>query len=339
VFDTEEIVVKPVAPILRHVSMFSGNTILGDGSVIMILDPNGIARATGVGGGESQRREAAVTARAASEEKSAVLLFRGGGEGMRAVPLGLVARLENIERAAVETSSGKPVTQYRGKLMPLVAMAGAIDPERSQYPVLVFADGERCMGLVVDEIVDVVEDHLRIELAGARDGLLGTAVVAGRATDVIDIGHYLTLAFQDWFAGRTATTPGRASVLIVDDSDFFRQMLVATLAASGLQVTSVASAAQALKLRDGGQMFDAIVSDIDMPDIDGLGFVRQLRAGGAWAGLPVIALTGHASPEAVARGREAGFTDYVAKFERDAVLVSLRQCLAQRDTVAFSLAA
>ncbi len=351
VFDTEEIVVKPVAPILRHVSMFSGNTILGDGSVIMILDPNGIARATGVGGsggGGSEgrggdRREAAVAARAASDEKSAVLLFRGGGAGVRAVPLSLVARLENIERTAVETSSGKPVTQYRGKLMPLVPMAGAIDPERSQYPVLVFADADRCMGLVVDEIIDVVEDHLRIELAGARDGLLGTAVVAGKATDVIDIGFYLTQAFQDWFEGaaRSAGPAARASVLIVDDSDFFRQMLVATLAAAGLQVTAAASAAQALKLRDAGRMFDAIVSDIDMPDMDGLGFVRTLRGGGAWAHLPVIALTGHAGPEAVARGREAGFTDYVAKFERDAVMVSLQQCLAQRDAVspALSLAA
>src|SRR6185312_15443949 len=62
VFDTEEIVVKPVAPILRHVTMFSGNTILGDGSVIMILDPNGIARATGVGsGGDTKAKASSAT--------------------------------------------------------------------------------------------------------------------------------------------------------------------------------------------------------------------------------------------------------------------------------------
>ena len=62
VFDTEEIVVKPVAPILRHVTMFSGNTILGDGSVIMILDPNGIARGTGIGAsGDSKAMSSSAT--------------------------------------------------------------------------------------------------------------------------------------------------------------------------------------------------------------------------------------------------------------------------------------
>src|SRR5579863_5615599 len=81
VFDTEEIVVKPVAPILRHVSMFSGNTILGDGSVIMILDPNGIARASGVGAGSESRllRSSAVDAQTTSD-KTAMLLFRAGSD-------------------------------------------------------------------------------------------------------------------------------------------------------------------------------------------------------------------------------------------------------------------
>ena len=81
VFDTEEIVVKPVAPILRHITMFSGNTILGDGSVIMILDPNGIARANGVGAGsESRCREHAPRGDAPqSDRRTAMLLFRAGG--------------------------------------------------------------------------------------------------------------------------------------------------------------------------------------------------------------------------------------------------------------------
>src|ERR1035437_1291497 len=102
VFDTEEIVVKPVAPILRHITMFSGNTILGDGSVIMILDPNGIARATDVGASEERRGNVAgKTAQPhalaqTTSEKTAMLLFRAGGEQRMAVPLGLVARLEDI---------------------------------------------------------------------------------------------------------------------------------------------------------------------------------------------------------------------------------------------------
>ncbi len=341
VFDTEEIVVKPVAPILRHITMFSGNTILGDGSVIMILDTNGIARATGIGAsGESKARTGGTGGGSGSEltrssEKTAMLLFRAGSAAPMAVPLGLVARLEDIPRDKIETSCGEPVTQYRGKLMPLVSLGGTSDPDRTHQPVLVFADGEHSMGLMVNEIIDVVEDRLQIELAGARPGLLGTAVIAGKSTDLIDTGYWLTQASRDWFRGTAqhGQRQGQPRVLAVEDNDFFRQLLVPTLAAAGYQVTAIGSAAEALRLREAGTMFDVIVSDIEMPEMNGHDFARAVRAGGPWAGLPMIALSARADPADVDVGREAGFTDYVAKFERDALLQSLAQCLAEPITV------
>ena len=344
VFDTEEIVVKPVAPILRHITMFSGNTILGDGSVIMILDPNGIARTTGATAADRRAERldtdaAFLASRSAST--TAMLLFRAGGTEPKAVPLGVVARLEDLPRDKIEYSAGQPVTQYRGRLMPLVPFSGAIDPAAERHAVLVFTDGqgtgERSMGLLVDEIVDVVDEALNIQLSGDRPGLLGTAVIAGKATDVIDIGHWLTAASQDWFRrteGPRAGADTQPRLLVVEDSDFFRQLLVPTLSAAGYRVTAAADAGEALRLRDSGAMFDAIVSDIEMPQIDGRALVRQIRAGGPWAQLPVIALTSMTSPDAVDAGREAGFTDYVAKFEREALLASLRDCLAAAHTVA-----
>jgi two-component system chemotaxis sensor kinase CheA len=332
VFDTEEIVVKPVAPILRHVTMFSGNTILGDGSVIMILDPNGIARRTGVGaGGENRLQQASRLDTRSSTDKTAMLLFRAGETQRMAVPLGLVARLEDIPREKIEISCGSPVTQYRGKLMPLISIGGGYESEKPTQPLLVFADGERSMGLMVDEIVDVVEDRLDIELGGARPGLLGTAVIGGKATDVLDTGYWLMQAWEDWFRGapRTVGAQGQHHVLLVDDSDFFRQLMVPTLNAAGMAVTAVAGAAEALRLRDSGARFDAIVSDIEMPEMDGLQFAQAVRAGGAWAELPIIAMTAHSDPQHAQAGRQAGFSDYVAKFEREALIASLRTHLAE----------
>ena len=337
VFDTEEIVVKPVAPILRHITMFSGNTILGDGSVIMILDPNGIARANGIAGSESRVAETAPpTTVAQSEQRIAMLLFRAGGSSPKAVPLSLVARLEDIERDRIEISAGQPVVQYRGRLMPLVPLSGTLDTAKERQAVLVFNDvdqrlgRDRCMGLVVDEILDVVEDRLKVELSGDRPGLLGTAVVAGRATDVIDTAYWLTQATQDWFrAGQKSGGARAPQLLVVEDSDFFRNLLVPALSAEGYEVTACDSAGRALRLREAGVTFDAVVSDIEMPEMDGLQFVRTLRAGGAWAGLPVIALSGRVSAAEMAAGRGAGFTDYVGKFDRAALLASLRQCLGE----------
>jgi two-component system chemotaxis sensor kinase CheA len=333
VFDTEEIVVKPVAPILRHITMFSGNTILGDGSVIMILDPNGVARGAGItaeGRAEDQQTmSAAVGIR--SDSSTSLLLFRAGDQTPKAVPLGLVARLEDIPVERIEMSGGTPVVQYRGQLMPMVPIAGHWEaPASGRQAVLVFTEGQRSMGLMVDEILDVVEEPLLIQPGSDRLGYLGSAVIAERVTDVIDTVYWLSHAGGDWFRGdrKSSASNQKPRLLLIDDSPFFRHLVVPALSAAGFDVTAVESPAEALRLRDAGVEFEALISDIEMPEMDGLSFARNVRASGGWMRLPLVALSSRAEPEDVARGREAGFTDYVAKYDRDALLSSLRECLS-----------
>ncbi len=332
VFDTEEIVVKPVAPILRDIAMFSGNTILGDGSVIMILDPNGIAAVSGdITVEEGGIREQAVARASDGGERTSLLLFRAGDEGPKAVPLALVARLEEIELATIEQSNGKPVVQYRGKLMPLVT----IDPscqigDKGRQPVLVFADREHTMGLVVDEILDIVEEELAVELVAERPGFMGSAVIAGKATDVIDAGYYLTLAFENWFGthGELGADEDAKRILIVDDSPFFRNLLAPLLAVAGYRVTTVESADRALGLCEAGENFDVIVSDIEMPGMNGFQFAEAVRNSARWQNTPLVALSSHTSAKDLDRGRAVGFSDYVKKFDRDALLTTLSETLS-----------
>jgi two-component system chemotaxis sensor kinase CheA len=333
VFDTEEIVVKPVAPILRHITMFSGNTILGDGSVIMILDPNGVARGAGITaeGRADDQQTMNVTAGIRSDSSTSLLLFRAGDQTPKAVPLGLVARLEDIPVERIEMSGGTPVVQYRGQLMPMVPIAGHWEaPESGRQAVLVFTEGQRSMGLMVDEILDVVEEPLVIQPGSDRLGYLGSAVISERVTDVIDTVYWLSHAGGDWFRGdrKSSSAAQKPRLLLIDDSTFFRHLVVPALSAAGFDVTAVESPAEALRLRDAGVEFEALISDIEMPEMDGLSFARNVRASGAWMRLPLVALSSRAEPEDVARGREAGFTDYVAKYDRDALLSSLRECLS-----------
>jgi two-component system chemotaxis sensor kinase CheA len=336
VFDTEEIVVKPVAPILRDITLFSGNTILGDGSVIMILDPNGIARTVGIGAASAADRtgivEAARAETAGSGAPTSLLLFRAGGAAPKAVPLGLVARLEEIAAERIERAGARAMVQYRGQLMPLVPMDVDLDDATvARRPVLVFSDGGRSMGLVVDEILDVVDDVVDIQLGSARPGILGSAVIAGRATEIIDTGHWLALASEDWFQTRRRAAAGaRPHLLVIDDSAFFRHMLVPVLTAAGYEVTAAETADAALRLREQGRRFDAIVSDIEMPGMDGFAFARAVREDPRWAALPLVALTSRVADADILRGREAGFTDYVAKFDREALLAGIAQVLATR---------
>ncbi len=332
VFDTEEIVVKPVSPILRNISVFSGNTILGDGSVIMILDPNGIASHVGeIGDGGSAAHHKTHGAQSGrSDGKQSLLLFRAGNAAPKAVPLSLVARLEEVEAAAVEYSDGKPVVQYRGKLMPLVPTESGVEVRKDgQQPILVFSDRERSMGLMVDEIIDILEDKLQINLSAQRPGFLGSAIIMGKATDVIDTGYYLSQAFQDWFGVNSDGAFGEDTskrVLLVDDSPFFRNLLAPLLTVAGYAVTTAENPAQALKMQEDGDDFDVIVSDIEMPGMNGFDFASAVRReGGRWSKLPFIALSSHATPRDLERGRQSGFTDYVAKFNRDALLTTLQQ--------------
>jgi two-component system chemotaxis sensor kinase CheA len=334
VFDTEEIVVKPVAPILRNIQLFSGNTILGDGSVVMILDPNGIAAATGeISVAEGAEDEAKSRHARSGADSVAMLIFRAVDNTPKAVPLALVARLEEIDLTKVEFSNDQYVVQYRGQLMPLVMMDPGYKLEsEGRQPVLVFADGRRTMGLVVQEIVDIVEDRMHIELSSEREGYVGTAVIGGKATDIIDAGYYLTQAFHDWFVSDRDSTGGEGNgrrLLVVDDSPFFRNLLQPLLTVAGYDVVCVDSADAALDLCEAGEDFDVIISDIEMPGMNGFEFARKVTSDSRWAKTPIVALSSFSNPSDLARGREAGFKDYVAKTDRDALLNTLHDTLAE----------
>ncbi len=199
VLDTEEIVVKPLATILRDVNVFSGATILGDGSVVLILDPNAMSERAGTLE-EKQTEDAEDTAAAADAqgERCAMLLFKAGAGAPKAVELEHITRLEHVESSQIEIMDGRAALQYRGKLMPILTvngdmsglMAAKAAGEEHIQPLLVFTGEGYAMALAVDEIIDVVEDRLLIELSPDRPGMRGTAVVAGKASEILDVDHY-----------------------------------------------------------------------------------------------------------------------------------------------------
>jgi two-component system chemotaxis sensor kinase CheA len=327
VFHTEEIVVKPMSTKLRHIDMFSGNTILGDGAVIMIIDPNGIAKALGAAGQSSHEisDENAASHAMSGEQMTSLLVFRAGSDEPKAVPLGLVTRLEEIATDKIELSNGRYMVQYREQLMPLVQMKGVNVQTQGSQPILVFADDGRSMGLVVDEIIDIVEERLHIEVAGAGEGILGSAVIKGQATEVIDVGHFLPMAFADWFSRKDMRASSTAqSLLLVDDSAFFRNMLAPVLKAAGYKVRVAVNAQEGL-LALRSQNFDVVLTDIEMPDMNGFEFAETIRADQHLNKMPIIALSSLVSPAAIERGRQAGFHDYVAKFDRPGLIAALKE--------------
>ncbi len=330
VFHTEEIVIKPMSSKLRHIAVFSGTTILGDGSVIMIIDPNGIAQLFGravTTALQSDRLHLDEYEDERDRDVVSLLLFRAGSQQPKAVPLSLVTRLEEIDCRNIESSDERHLVQYRDQLMALLRINSEtrLRSEGAQ-PVLVFTDRERSMGLAVDEIVDIVEERLDIEVASDRPGVVGYAVIKGVTTEIVDVGHFLPLAFEDWFHRRdVAAARVTRTVLLVDDSAFFRDLLAPLIKAAGYQVVAVASAAEALAAVRSGKRFDLVVTDIEMPEMDGFALAEVLRSTPSTAALPVIALSAMVSAEAIERGRAVGFHDFVAKFDRAGLISAIKE--------------
>lgn len=315
VFDTEEIVVKPVGTLLRDIGIYQGTTILGDGRVIMILDVAGIATECGGKAVNSalRDRQAAEDANTESGSLTSLLLFDAGNESTMAVPLSLVARLEEVPRSNIERSGDRLVVQYRGDLLPLLPVDGSYGrPELDPQPVIVFSEGQQSMGLMVDQIQDILEERLVIRMQSRRIGVLGTAIVNGKATDIVDTNHYVMQANPAWFTETEQPTQRR--ILVVDDSLFFRQLVTTALESEGCRVTTAESAVTAVERLEKGERFDLIVTDLIMPMMDGFEFAEWLRSRPETQSTPLVALSSLGQANHEARALQTGCDRFLQKF-------------------------
>ncbi|MDR3461812.1 MAG: chemotaxis protein CheW [Beijerinckiaceae bacterium] len=327
VTDVQEIVVKPLGASLSHLFCFSGHTILGDGSVVLILDPAGIAKALGLVQvlelGVQNNIEPFVPPR----EKTRLILFRAGSDALKVVPLSLISRIEAITDEATEVSDGMLVMQHRGFLMPLISISRE-DATKKERPVLVMGIGGQSVGLIVDEIIDIVEDFLDIEIASAKDGTIGTAYIQDTVVEIIDISHYVKIARPDALARGVIK---RFAILLVDDRLFFRDMLSPILTAAGYRVTTASSGAETLSMLKRGAVFHMIVTDTDMPGMDGYTLAREIKRDPKYAALPILALAAHAAPIISEAAATSGMCGVVGKFDRTALLEMINANLGVED--------
>lgn len=322
VFHTEEIVVKPMSSKLRHIHLFSGNTILGDGTVVLIVDPNGVARLVGAAISEDveqEPREAA--AQTHRGERTTMLVFRAGTGTLQALPLSLVTRLEEIEASEFQRSGNRTLLHYRGRLVPVTPVADTALRDKGIQPLVIVSNGDLTVALAVEAIVDIVEDTFELEMAAAEErGIIGSAMIRGRATDVLDLAHYLPLNEPGWFAaGRGAELPGR--ILLVEPSDFLRDMLGPVLKASGRSIATLSDFSEAGLT--GGEPIMTAMLDLDRDSDAAFAFAATLRARAKGERLRILGLTTCATPDLHMRAVQAGLDDVVAKFDRRALLGEL----------------
>lgn len=323
--DTQEIVVKPLSKQLKGLTTYAGATIMGDGKVALILDVVGIGQLSGVLTTNSEQ------SRADAQKKSAgavdlqrLLLFRAGSFERLAVPLSLVARLEEFQPSMIERASGRLVVQYRERILPLVSLAGLLDsgyhvadsaPDAT-LQVIVFKDGDRSIGVIVDQIVDIVEEAVSVRQPSSKKGLLGSAVVGARVVDFLDLHSVLTKSGEDWFgpAGQgTASKNRQRRILLADGAAFSRGLLRNGLEMAGYAVTEAANAPEVLRALEHGQP-EVLLTTLDLPPHGGYSLLETVRKQQGFEALPAIALTETGGRPERGGPKACDFGDYQEKY-------------------------
>lgn len=322
VFHTEEIVVKPMASRLRQIALFSGNTILGDGAVVLIVDPNGVAAMVGASDTETANAVDPQMPADVGRERTTMLVFRTGLDQTQALPLSLVTRLEEVEASAFQKGAGRTLLHYRDRLVPVVALGQTQVRSEGLQPLIIVSNGELTMALAVEAIIDIVEESLDLQMAGATErGVVGSVILRGRATDIVDLAHYLPLDQPGWLQTRRQSAV-LEHILLVEPSDFLREMLMPVLRASGRQVVAAVDGEHALKLAaEHGP--ETVLIDLDRDTDAALALVARLR-GAEQARRPrIIGMTALVTPELQMRASKAGIDDVHGKFDRRALLAEI----------------
>lgn len=373
-FDTQEIVVKPLISRLNNNPYFSGSTILGDGSVVMILEPNGINHTlSSYQGNVQDQAVSSKTAKQGQRAKTLLLVFKTA-ENQQAVPLALVTRIDEINVNDIYEQDDRMIIKYRNHLLPIVYFSDAVhktclekrsNKQKSQestedeiaqqkeisvqnqivdeldsiMPILIFSDRGRSMGLIVNEICNIFEENLDVKLMNESPGVLGTTIIDGQPTSIIDCEHYLKQAYTDWFdvtqqdAKRNAPQH-KGSILFIDDSPFFRNLIAPVLTIAGYDVTTASDGLDGLKAYKQMQgKLDCILSDIEMPNMNGYEFAQHIQNLPEWLPIPLIALSGRNSEEDFEKSRQVGFSDYIVKSDQQTLLRTLKKHIKQQNAL------
>ncbi len=336
ILGTEEIVVKPLHRVLRRLVCFSGGTIMGDGRVALILDMEGLARHAGVSFDKAGDGDLAGKYHGGDEETQTVLLFRYGPKELFAVALPMVRRIETITVDQIEQIGEQEFITIDGVStfvlrLDRVLTVSACSEQKEMF-LLLPRHIKRPIGLLMSEIIDSEETSIHLNRESyLQDGLLGTAILREHMTLFPDMYRLLEKADPEWGAQHKRTDPNvRKRVLLVEDTAFFRQLVKGYLERGGFEVETAENGREGLQALEA-HAFDLIVSDLQMPLMDGFAFAQAVRQRADSQDLPLVALTALSSDEDRARAFQCGFQGYETKLDRERFLDALNEIMETRE--------
>ena len=342
VSDSEEIVVKPLSRHLKGISAFAGATIMGDGRVALILDVLGIAREGGLLQERTENQECPSEGNGHGkllDEVKSLLVFTNTGEDQYAVPLSLVDRLEEFDPDKFEEAGGGKVIQYRGSLLPLIPLYEALGTHPPQdaakrSSVIVFSGDGQHIGLVVGRIIDIIEDRVKLHRSPVgKDGIIGSVVVYGKTTDILDIYQVIKRTLPGWLQGKGYEEVKRkAQILLVEDSPFYRGILKPQLELEGFSVFETVNGEEAFEVLNHHSV-DLVLTDIEMPVVDGMELAWRIQSSPQFHELPIVALISSKGEADRIREQGIGFRECLLKSDREAIVETVHRLMTEKEKV------
>jgi two-component system chemotaxis sensor kinase CheA len=347
--DSIEIVVRPLGQHLNKCSEYTGASVLGDGRVALILDAAGLAASAQLNSlsgsvRASQLQQQEKQAGDMQKDQLTLLLFHNAPHEYCAVPLDMVERIEHIDRSQIEWAGSRRTMKYRGQSLPLLSLKDAAEvgdiADTADLVVLVIDLEGRTVGLLAAQPVDVIEAVLAVDgVTHRQKGISGSGIIGNDTTLLVDVYEIAEVVLglkqqpslvEEEQKGPTHNQPRKGAITIVlaEDSGFFRNQVTKYLESEGYRVLAGEDGQAALNLlRQHVNEVNLVVTDIEMPVMNGLEFTRSIKADPALMHLPVIALTTLADEDDIAAGKAAGVSAYEIKLDKEKLLQTVRQNL------------
>ena len=334
--DSEEIVIKPLGRHLQQCKGYAGATIMGDGRIALILDVSNLARMAHLTSIDGTDRANEVAAAAAElirnqKDKQALLIFRNSEQEQFAVPLNQVERIEKIKRSEIEDMGGKRVMQYRGGSLALITVddIATVHPlaDQDDLLVIVFNICTKPVGLLAIGPIDAIEITSEIDGTTLKQpGIMGSIIIDSHTTMLVDIFEIVQSLYPDWFKEKPVFEVDKNSgaiptILIAEDSNFFRNQVKSYMTESGYKVIEGADGAIAWELlQKHADEISMLVTDIEMPNMNGFELTETIRKNPRYNNIPIIALTTLAADEDIAKGKAVGVDEYHIKLDKEKLM-------------------
>ena len=334
----EEIVVKPLPRYLKGMKSFSGASIMGNGSVSLILDVAGVVEKANLQflNKDIEKMEAERKNLNSDEEAQTLLIFDNKTEEQFALPLQLITRIERVPAAKIEHIKEKQFLQYQGLNLRLIFLEDFLPitrPERSKEDtigVIIPKHIKHPMGIVMENVIGTETTIVKLNTKTIMaPGIFGTSVLNGKITIFPDMYSLFQMSAPELNEpedsdGEIRGKSDKYKILVVEDTPFFMMMITDYLTSAGYDVLQAQNGMRAISILES-ESVDAIISDIVMPELDGYGLIKMIREDDRWKNLPVIAVTSLADDKSSAKGLSLGFNSWELKLDKDRILKTLEK--------------